>query len=192
VTSVAFERFSPYFFNKEQFGLTLSPWPLYGLLFPEGRVNLSKVAYFFDGEWKDKRGEPETYIRPAKEACNAWSKAWNEENVYFCYVKGPGFVKLLDSRPRVAGGVISLRETVLKGPASSIYLWCDENRSHQSVCEMISREFGSEVPLTKIDALLDQMVTQGFMYREQNRYLSLAVRRKPPFLERRSKTSVAN
>ena len=48
VAPITYQRFSPYFFDREKFRLTLRPAPVYRFIFPDSRVSLDRIAYFFD------------------------------------------------------------------------------------------------------------------------------------------------
>ena len=60
---------------------------------------------------------------------------------------------------------------------SRIYLYCDENRSFSAIRKKLLAEFQSPITEEQTQRLLDQFVERGLMFREGNRYLSLAVRK---------------
>jgi ribosomal peptide maturation radical SAM protein 1 len=47
-------RFSPYFSEKGRWVENLRPRSWYRGLFPEDKVDLARVAYYFDGDWKEE------------------------------------------------------------------------------------------------------------------------------------------
>jgi ribosomal peptide maturation radical SAM protein 1 len=177
VTAVIFERFSPYFFDKERFGLKLKPIPAYKFIFPESRVDMDKLAYFFDGKWEGQTADPGEYIQFTKDACAAWSKYWTEKSVYCYYSKGPNYIVIHDNRPRAADAPLVARRVELNQEVSAVYLFCDEHRSFQAICEMANQMFGGLVQREQVRSWLDQLVAQGLMFQEADRYLSLAVRK---------------
>jgi ribosomal peptide maturation radical SAM protein 1 len=177
VQQVIFERFSPYHFEREKFGLSLQPIDLYRFIFPPSRVNLENIAYYFAGEW-DKRLEPQEAIRPALEAWQTWEKQWRSRQVFCHYEKGPNYIVIHDNRPRTSGAAPEYRRVCLNQHVSALYLFCDQSRSRQAIVEMMNHHFGSAVSQHSLDLWLDQLVLQNLLYRENDRYLALAVRKR--------------
>ncbi len=174
---VIFERFSPYHFEKERFGLKLRPIELYRFIFPSSRVNLENIAYYFAGEW-EKKLEPQEGIRPALEAWQTWEKQWHDRQIFCHYEKGPNYIVIHDNRPRSPGAEPEYRRICLDEQVSALYLFCDQCRSRQAIVEMMDRRFGSSASQYAVDLWLDQLVLQDLLYRENDRYLALAVRKR--------------
>jgi len=179
IQQVLFERFSPYHFEKEKFGLTLKPMELYRFVFPESRVNLERIAYYFDGEWQDRGADPQNYIRPALQAWEAWKKSWEQQEIFCYYDKGPNYIIIHDNRPRKTGGPAEHRRVCLDAPVAALYLFCNESRSVTAITEMMVEAFRDKVRQEDISAWLEHLVAQELMLQENDRYLALAVRRKP-------------
>ncbi|HET9790248.1 MAG TPA: RiPP maturation radical SAM C-methyltransferase [Candidatus Angelobacter sp.] len=175
---VMFERFSPYHFQKDSFGLTLEPMSLYNFIFPASRVDFEKIAYYFHGKW-EAQIDPLDAIHPALESWKTWESRWKERKVFCYYEKGPGFIVIHDNRPRVPNGPIEYRRVSLQAEASAIYLFCDQARSRQAITDMMDARFGAGAGHDSTCLWLDQLVAAGLMYREQERYLALAVRKNP-------------
>jgi len=176
-TPVTFQRFSPYFFDREKFGLTLRPWSGYRYIFPEERVNLDKVAYVFEGKW-DGRANPEEYIAPVKEVWREWRTYWEGRRVFCYYEKGIDYLLIHDNRPKAADASLRHRRLYLNEQIATIYLYCDQYHSLKSICKMFEEKFPGQAEEDKIRAWLGQLVAQGVMFREDDQYLSLAVRKK--------------
>jgi ribosomal peptide maturation radical SAM protein 1 len=175
---IMFERFSPYFFDHEKFGIKLEPSGVYKFLFPESRVNLSKIAYFFDGEW-ERTGDSNEYMAPARRAWGIWTQFWKNRSAY-CYMeKGPGYLVIHDNRPQLTDGSLKPRQHTLSGKVAEIYLFCDEHRSFQAIHKMLGRVDGQPEDERQLRAWLDHLVSSRLMFREGDRYLSLAVRKRP-------------
>ena len=176
MSPVIFERFSPYHFEKEKFKLTLTPFPLYPMLYPSP-VEYDKVAYYFHGKWEGQTENPQEYISPALEVQQEWLARWEEGKTAFYYEKGPGFLTLYDNRPLVKGAGLNFRRQNLNEKQSRVYLFCDEKRSFKAIAQMLNE--GSEKPLPeeKLRIMLEQFVNQGLMFSEDDSYLSLAVRK---------------
>jgi ribosomal peptide maturation radical SAM protein 1 len=174
---VIFERFSPYHFDKEKFGLKLRPIELYRFIFPSSRVNLENIAYYFAGEW-EKQLEPQEGIHPALEAWQTWEEQWKGRRIFCHYQKGPNYIVIHDNRPRSLGAAPEYRRICLNEQVSALYLFCDQSRSRQAIAEMMDRRFGSTASQYAVDLWLDQLVLQDLLYRENDRYLALAVRKR--------------
>lgn len=177
VASVKFERFSPYHVEREKFKLTLRPLSFYGMIYPQHLVAFDKVAYYFEGDWQGRQQDPEEYIKPTLKAFEEWSDLWAQNKVFFDYEKGPDFLTIYDNRPLRPGGTLAARKRNLNDLQSKIYLYCDEIRSFTSIQATLSSIHGGHVDESKTRTLLDQFVNSGLMFREGDRYLSLAVRR---------------
>ena len=182
ITPVVFERFSPYHFNTAKYGLKLTPFPIYRTLYPENLIDYEKIAYYFEGEW-GQQSNPQEYIQPTIHAYREWMNYWVENEVLFYYERGPGFLTLHDNRPLQSGAEIQGRKIVLDEIQSRIYLFCDGIRSFSSIQQMLENGLAQE----ETRALLEEFVEHGLMFREDDRYLSLAVRCRSAFRQRQSK-----
>ncbi|WP_293153155.1 RiPP maturation radical SAM C-methyltransferase [Okeania sp. SIO2C9] len=69
-------RFSPYFSEKERWLESMQPAAWYGGLFPSDRINLSRIAYYFDAVWKDTL-EDEVYDEVVI-AVLEWIRVWRK------------------------------------------------------------------------------------------------------------------
>jgi len=177
---VIFERFSPYYFDRERFKLQIRPMPHYKLLYPEDKVDLEKIAYFFEGTWENQAQDPNVYIEPTRKTYDEWMGYWGDpRTVFFCYDKGPSFLTLYDNRPLQPGTTeLKIRRNVLNEFQSRVYLFCEESRSFRSICEMLAKECSTTPSDEKVQHLLDVFVENKFMFREGDRYLSLAIRKR--------------
>lgn len=185
---VQFQRFSPYFFDKEKFGLTLHPTELYHILFPQNRVSLDKIAYYFEGTWNGQSADPEEYISATRTAWNAWCREWKQRRIACYYSKGPDYLEIFDNRSHRTDGSIEPgppRQIHLGERLSAIYLFCDAHHSFSAILEMLQKRFGQDVNAEEVRAQLNGLTAQGLMYQEGDRYLSLAVRN-PNWLRDRS------
>jgi ribosomal peptide maturation radical SAM protein 1 len=177
---VIFERFSPYHFDRGRFKLQIRPMPHYKLLYPEDKVDLEKIAYFFEGTWENQKQDPNDYIEPTREVFSEWTDHWRDpRTIFFCYDKGPGFLTLYDNRPLQPGVTeLKIRRNVLNEFQSRVYLFCEESRSLRSVCDMLAKEYTTAPSEEKVQRLLDGFVENKFMFREGDRYLALAIRKR--------------
>jgi ribosomal peptide maturation radical SAM protein 1 len=178
ICRVQFERFSPYFFDRDKYGLTLAPQDGYQFVFPKSRVNLSAIAYMFDGQWKGMTADPLDYTTEMRGAVDRWQENWKKPNRYFCYFeKGAEYLRIHDNRPRGLKDSEKRKVFVLDERLTAIYLFCDQNRSFQSILEMMRSKFSTGTDERAVRKLLDGLVAQWLMHCEEDRYLSLAVRK---------------
>lgn len=179
---IYYERFSPYFFDREKFGLKLRPSSTYRFLYPESRVDLSKIAYFFDGEDDQRLEAATTYMQPAKGTWEKWQACWKARSVYCYFEKGPGYMFIHDNRPS-ADGSLKPRHLTLTGMAADIYLFCDEHRSFRAIRDWLAERGKRPEDERTLQTSLDNLVQSRVMFREGDRYLSLAVRKTTPAVD---------
>jgi ribosomal peptide maturation radical SAM protein 1 len=156
------ERFSVYFEHSEQYPIiNIRPKEIYSAIFPIDPELLFDLALFFDFDYASG-WQPENNYLSWFEAVNRWK---HPESVgALIAAKHKGKLHLLDQR-----GPID-EVAILAGIEGLIYDYCDEIHSYQA----ISRKFSlSKGDLTTI---LEGFVSEGLMIRDNNRYLSLAVR----------------
>jgi ribosomal peptide maturation radical SAM protein 1 len=175
---VIFERFSPYFFDREKYSLTLEASPFYKLLFPEKLVDLEKLAYYFNRKGEIEPDESLDYVRPSCEFIAQWQESWKQRKWFCYYEKGPGFITIYDNRPITNHSNAAGRRTTLRGLAAEVYLFCDENRSFTAIQEMVNKSAGNGIDPEKTRAMLEQLVEAQMIFEEDGRYLSLAVSKK--------------
>jgi hypothetical protein len=149
------------------------------MLYPEQLIDFEKLAYYFEGEW-EQNGNPQEYIQPALQAFSAWVTRWLKNEVLFYYERGPGFLTLHDNRPLHGGDELQARKIVLSDVQSEIYLHCDGIRSFRSIQQLVEDRLSEE----DTQSLLDQLVEHGLMFRENDLYLSLAVKCRSAFRQR--------
>jgi ribosomal peptide maturation radical SAM protein 1 len=186
---IQFQRFSAYFTQREKFGVTLKPCEGYKLIFPDS-VNLEKVAYYFDGEWEG-RLDVDGYTQPVREACNEWSRIHKEQQVFCYYTKGPDYITIYDNRPLTKGSSLKGRKVELSEQLSALYLYCDENHAYPAIKRMLNERFPGEVSESQLQDWLVQLVEEGLMLQEGDRYLSLAIHGAPARCKRCQAESTA-
>jgi ribosomal peptide maturation radical SAM protein 1 len=174
VHELMFQRFSPYDFEREKLKVKLVPSRIYRFIFPQKRVHLEQIAYYFEGDWEG-RNQDLSYILPVVNAWRAWESQWKQRSSFCYYEKGPNYVVIYDNRKR-AGDSAPCRRILLGEHVSAVYLFCDEIRSRQSILNMMASRFGS-VNEGDVSLWLEQLVLQGLMMQEEDRYLALATRK---------------
>ncbi len=96
---VELHRFSPYHFNSDQYVESYEPQAWYKGLFPEGIVDLKRVAYYFDAKWKDV--PPGEAREPVSDVVWQWIEMWRERprTPKLAWTdRGEGGAEIFDSR----------------------------------------------------------------------------------------------
>lgn len=177
VTPINFERFSPYEFDHERYGIDLTPHQHYYYIYPKEFVELKKVVYYFEGEWEGK-DLSHSNARPLKDVVSEWRDSWENNSVYCYYERGPEFCVIHDNRPRFKRHEPNPRRIFLDAIPAFIYGYCEEIQTRQAVGVAAKQEFGEQVTELLVDSWLERLVAHGLMFCEGKRYLSLAIRRR--------------
>ena len=75
---IEMHRFSPYHFRSEKFVHSYKPQNWYQGLFPEGLLDINKVAYYFDAEWRDVVDI--ALHKPLSEVIWRWVDLWRDRS----------------------------------------------------------------------------------------------------------------
>ncbi|MBW1667815.1 MAG: RiPP maturation radical SAM C-methyltransferase [Deltaproteobacteria bacterium] len=160
---------SPVWHNPKGFGIKRTGnHPFYSYLFP-GAV-LRKLKLMMQGYHGGIRDQKHLW-QPVKEAVARWENQYRElhqsprSEPILSYQDGGDFLIIRERRL----GEDDLNHR-LKGSSRKIYLFCQQNRPLRSIVEAFPA-FGED----KILSFLSMMVDKRLMFRENERYLSLAV-----------------
>lgn len=108
MAKICYHRFSPYFNNPDQYGLTLEPTKSYQYIYPLQGKALSNIAYFFN-QASDKTERIYTLnftFKPQSKALGQvqtlldnWSEQWQSGTIPMCYMvdKGESII-IMDTR----------------------------------------------------------------------------------------------
>jgi ribosomal peptide maturation radical SAM protein 1 len=163
------ERFSPYFMDRSFPISSIQPAAAYRYVYPAAELSLSKIAYFFD-----YRAEPtasaEVIARLSAEVAQ-WRAIWEQRRPALCYERGPGWLKLRDTRGEAG------RETTFSGWRAQAYELCGESaRAARAIEEELHRFPDVAVPPeAELVRFLRGCVAERLMVSEDDRYFSLAL-----------------
>lgn len=172
---VRLDRFSPFYTRPEEFGMRrVRPKPAYYYVFPLGRTELARLAYFFDFDYGDGR-DPESYLGPLRREVSRWYEqqlgAQPEERARLDAFEEGDEVLIKDTR------AVAVRpEHRLDGLAARLYLLCDSAQTPAA----LQRRLGGEHGADEIRARLDELVASKLTVEVRGQYLSLAVWRNRP------------
>lgn len=170
------QRFNLYFENQERFGIrNVRPQSFYRLIFPDERIDLDELAYFFECE-HSCHGDDELQegYDLLSSALDRWRSVHRHDSLL--QFPGPGFVLVRDRRLPVDGFELPEPEIVLRGVAADVLVRCDRIRSQ----EKLLRELAERFPVGEVSAAVDDLVSRRFLYRSPtDQLVSLPLRKEP-------------
>lgn len=181
---VEVHRFSPYFNQWPEYAEKVTPRSWYKDLYPEEKMDLDRVAYYFDVEWKDIL--PQEQREPAIQATWAWIDAWrNTDDLPRLSYQAKaefegGSLELYDSR-QGRNRTIELDEV-----EGDVYRQLRGPIGLKSLTKKMSHVVADEVAMK---AILDSFVEAELAIEEEGRYLGLALpdnAPEPPLAVRRN------
>jgi ribosomal peptide maturation radical SAM protein 1 len=172
---IRLDRFSPFHARGESYGFhKMRPARAYYFVFPLGRKELGRLAYFFDFDYEDDR-HTNTYLEPVQQEVQRW---WSARSA------GDGKRPKLDAR--FTGGAVSITDTravasaashELTGIAAAVLAKCDV----ATTLPALARLPGMAGKETAIQMALDDLKQRGIVVENDGQYLSLPVfRDRPP------------
>ena len=160
MSRIFLERFSPNFFGSEDMGFTeVRPAASYGHIYPAAADDLDDLAYFFDYDYQDERMAA-PYTRPLLRRAFEWRDAHRKSRLV-SFDLGERLL-LLDSRP-----IATQPLGEIAGLARNLYLDCDQIRTIDQLCRGIPRD--------RVEELLQPLVASGYLVRQGDAVLALAI-----------------
>lgn len=171
---VEVHRFSPYFFDRDRYTSELRPRPWYAGLYPADRVDLHRVAYYFDATWKDTL--PVSAHDEVVKATLEWIRVWRES---------PALPRLVQ---RLVEGGVAIEDTrfgrtseSLLGPIEAlVYRAIDTPTRLQVLPRKLAGTAAGGIKPGELQALLDGLVERDLALTENESYLALAFTDDPP------------
>jgi ribosomal peptide maturation radical SAM protein 1 len=160
------ERFSPLYTERERFGVSrCAPGRSYRHVYPR-RVDLDKVAYFFDYEVDGAL--PESTYEPLRRALAAWAEAWRSApRPALTYWSAPGFLQIHDARHPGQGGTYAF-----EGALADIYRACAER---PTTAAAVRDSLRLDRPVGFVEEALGEFSRRGLMFRDGTLALALAL-----------------
>jgi ribosomal peptide maturation radical SAM protein 1 len=165
---IEMHRFSPYFNTREKWAEKVRPHLWYSGIFPEDRIDISRIAYYFDCEWKDTLDE-RAYEQFVAAVWN-WIDLWRESPLL------PSLNYYLEEKGRMV-----LRDTRKAGQSGEWRLDRQEMRIYQEIEDpatpekIFERSGGIIDSLDGIERILGEFIASGLAIREGDLYLGLAL-----------------
>jgi len=170
---IRLDRFSPFHTRSEQFGFRrVRPARGYFYVFPLGRRELNRLAYFFDFDYGDGR-DPQSYMESIAEVVRRW---WSLRTAAAPAKLDASFdsdelVRISDSRDPSSSS-----ERELSGLAAKLLLHCDT----AATVEALARRAEFSESFSEIESTLKQLCEDRLLLEDEKQYLSLPVFRKRP------------
>jgi hypothetical protein len=164
------ERFSPYFVDSTFPVRDVCPWEVYQHIYPADRIDLGKIAYFFNYRMEDV--VPRAELEPLRTAINAWRERWKQSpRPVLVYQRAPGWLQTIDRRDPAAAQVHAFH-----GPEAAAYELCgDTDHTPSMIKTLLHDTYGMDVDEATITQILNRFCDLGLMLNEQEHYLSLAL-----------------
>ena len=179
---VRLDRFSPFYTRAASFGFRrVRPARAYFYVFPLGRRELARLAYFFDYDYADGH-DPHDYLGPLQREVGAWAMA---------HAGGPEAAPRLDAaldEDRVIiedtrSAAVAPRH-VLGGLPARVYACCDVAAAVPALARAL------DVQQEAVEGALQELDTRRLIARQGDRALALAVfRTRPNTVERAAPAS---
>lgn len=173
---IRLDRFSPLFDKAAECGLRrVRPTMAYYYVFPLGRRELFRLAYFFDFDYEDGR-KPETYIRSLQNEIIIWRNArFRDEGKnrprLDALMQEDSTVKITDTRMCAVTA-----EHFLSGLDAAVLLACDTAQALSS----LEQRFASSHSKEQISETSQRLLTARLAIEIDSKILSLPVLRNRP------------
>lgn len=169
VYPVRFDRYSPYFVKKDEYGLDLHPLDYYSLIYPFPEEALDNLAYYF-ADTNSSAEYAQTvskWIGRIKEKIDRWIDAWKDDPVPKLLLRESGDQNFItDSR---SGEVLEYPITATS--ARILDVLADKAKRVGDVARELSDVEGLNAA-EEIAFLREK----GLLFQEEDRYLSLVLR----------------
>jgi ribosomal peptide maturation radical SAM protein 1 len=168
---VRLDRFSPFFEHAMEFGMErVRPMRAYYYVFPLGRSELMRLAYFFDFDYRDGC-RPESYLANLQRAVDAWIEARQPSGTgparLDAEIEGDA-ITITDTR-----AVASKTESRLNGLSARLLLACDSARTEKGLFQ----ELRGEVNEGEVRHELEVLQENRLVLEQHGLFLSLPVLR---------------
>jgi ribosomal peptide maturation radical SAM protein 1 len=167
-TPVRLDRFSPFHFRAESFGFKkMRPARAYFFVFPLGRRELNRLAYFFDFDYGDGR-DPNLYLRPLVRVVQNWcGSRFNAEKRTKLDAHFEGAEILVTDTREIA----CAPQYRLTGLRARLFALCDVGTTIPALLRQLELA-GREL---EVRSALESLVADRLVVHDDGHYLTLAV-----------------
>jgi ribosomal peptide maturation radical SAM protein 1 len=166
-------RFSPYHEDWRARGLR-KPIPAepFRYIYPQPRFDLEGVANSFCFDARDLEPDLPAYAAELEAAVAFWKRM--SPRSFFAFRRFEDYVELYDARPVSITGGAQFREYTLRGLQAQVFGCCETIQDQEAIWSACRR---SQPGCLRRDIrrLLQDMTERGWLWREGDRYLTLAL-----------------
>lgn len=165
------QRFSPYFEHPERYPISQQrPFAFYGYVYPGDRVDLTKVAYWF--EYQMEGTVSDEIIQTIKEQVKVWQERWRgPRRPELFYLRAPGRLQVVDARGESAPVVYELT-----GDTMDAFEFCmDKPHNLRTIAAHLDRSDERTPDELRARGALRFLVERGIVLEEEGYYLSIAL-----------------
>ncbi len=164
------ERFSPYFTDESFPVRDAAPSEAYRFAYPEGSVDVRRIAYFFSYTMGDT--VPEKCLEGVYRSMQVWQDRWKESRrPVLVYQRTPDWIQVVDRREPG-----SPRVHAFPGLEAAVYEACgDTYHTPARIATALDEEHGVSVDTETVEHALTRFCELGLMVQEDGQYLSLAL-----------------
>lgn len=173
LTPIALDRFSPYWYESEQHGISgIKASNHYRMLFPDENIDLSKLVYRFEFEHADQENEElQAAMKSCIERFEKWQKNYTPNSLLYDVQDDVVFI-----RDRRYGKSNLVK---LKGLQGQVFLFLDQFRSLGTIAKNFTA-----IPKPLLEKFLDKLIAMKWVYRDsKGRYLAMPIHRVLSFKE---------
>jgi ribosomal peptide maturation radical SAM protein 1 len=174
VSPMLLVRFSPLFEQGQEWGVRrVRAHRGYRSVYPFEDEDLNDLANFFDFDCEG-RDSVSAYIGPLEERVQTWKLSWEQpQPPSLTYRQLSGLqLAIFDTRPGQRR-----QQVVLKDEVALAYAGCEAAQPFERLASSVRSRLGETYPGdAALRRQLDQLVSDRFMLREDDRFLSLAVK----------------
>tara|TARA_B100000686_G_scaffold339560_2_gene413845 strand:- start:805 stop:2652 length:1848 start_codon:yes stop_codon:yes gene_type:complete len=165
------ERFSPYFTNPEEYGVTVTgPGEAYRYVYDGDSVDLMKIAYDFEFE---STAQIDLQLKSKlHKVAGRWKERHNSEQIPFLFfTKSVDFLTIYDGRSEGEP-----TKTRFEGNYAKILIFCNESaRSLDQIYKHLEKNGTNPSELHSVEGVLTELTERKILYGERGKYLTLAL-----------------
>ncbi len=183
VSSIRFDRFSPYYEQAKDYGLKLVPGRPYFYVYPLSAESMARFAYYFEEEQEFNADSSEviplyqsTYRKPEhntlQKLVQQWTKLFlSKKKPILTMIDEGDQLRIIDTRPCAVS-----KEHILSGLASTIYKICDRIQSPRSLLEALNQQGAENLSWHEVKPIMDDLCDRKIILSLDGKFLSLAVK----------------
>lgn len=166
------ERFSPYYTQRDFYPVrNLRPRKSYAFVYPSDKVDLARIAYFFDYEMGETL--PQEAWRPLQKAVSEWQAKWlgNRKVPSLTYKKVFDLIFISDNRFKSSPTIHKY-----SGPQADLYCLCETRRPLSECAKFLQERHGPGFSGEEfLENTVEEFIARRLMIRENDILLSLAL-----------------